>query len=86
MKREGRGPRDGRPCDLMAADHGPPNAVAAVLNTVLGAKTMFPRHANDEILNLAADRGHSMWNILTVQVGGSIPGLLPKAPTSPTDR
>lgn len=59
-----------------------PNKVAALVNTMISLKTMFPRAAHDHLLSLAAKREYPMWTILTCQIGGVIPGIIPQKPTS----
>lgn len=61
-----------------------PNIAMKVIRSLLSARSMFPRKANDVLLKLACDRGYHMWTILTAQIGGRIPGLSPLPPTSPT--
>jgi len=53
-----------------------------LVDAFLAVKTVFPRAAHDHLIKLAVDRGYRMWTILTVQVGGKMPGLTPQAPTS----
>jgi len=61
-----------------------PNKVVALINILLSKRSIFPRKGNDNLLRLAADKGYPMWSILTCQVGGEIPKLVPLAPSSPT--
>jgi predicted Abi (CAAX) family protease len=59
-----------------------PGTVQSLINTLASLQTVFPRAAHDHLLHFAADRGYPMWNILTVQVGGKMPGVTPLKPTS----
>jgi len=59
-----------------------PSKVMALVNTMLSIKTVFPRAAYDHLLALSAQRKYPMWTILTCQIGGEIPGLIPQKPTS----
>lgn len=59
-----------------------PNKVAALINTMISLKTMFPRAAHDHLLSMAAQRKYPMWTILTCQIGGVLPGMTPQKPTS----
>ncbi len=63
-----------------------PNVVVSLINLILSKRSIFPRKGNDNLLKMAADMGYPMWNILTCQIGGEIPKLVPLAPTSPTTR
>jgi predicted Abi (CAAX) family protease len=63
-----------------------PNKVVGLINILLSKRSIFPRKGNDNLLRLAADKGYPMWSILTCQIGGEIPKLVPLAPTSPTAR
>lgn len=63
-----------------------PNAVVSLINMILSARSVFPRKGNDNLLRMAADKGYQMWSVLTCQIGGEIPKLIPLAPTSPTAR
>lgn len=59
-----------------------PSKVKALVNSLLSIKTVFPRAAYDHLLALSAQRKYPMWTILTCQIGGVIPGLIPQRPTS----
>ena len=59
-----------------------PGKVKALVNALLAIKTVFPRAAHDHLLQLFASREYPMWTILTCQIGGVIPGLIPQKPTS----
>jgi len=63
-----------------------PSEMNILMNTILGKNTIFPRAAHDFLLHTATERGYPMWNILTVQVGGKLPGVTPLAPNSPRIR
>ncbi|HAE39382.1 MAG TPA: hypothetical protein DCG57_12200, partial [Candidatus Riflebacteria bacterium] len=59
-----------------------PDKVAALINTMISLQTMFPRAAHDHLLSMAAQRQYPMWTILTCQIGGVLPKLIPQKPTS----
>lgn len=59
-----------------------PSKVKALLRTFISIRTVFPRAAHDNLLRLAAKKNYRMWNILTCQIGGKIPQLIPQKPTS----
>ena len=61
----------------------PPGSANPILNTLLSLNTLFPRGAHDQFLQMAADRGYPMWSILTVQIGGLMPGVIPLKPNTP---
>ncbi|KAF1083524.1 MAG: hypothetical protein GQF41_0302 [Candidatus Rifleibacterium amylolyticum] len=61
-----------------------PNKVVGLINILLSKRSIFPRKGNDNLLRLAAEKGYPMWSLLTCQIGGEIPKLIPLAPTSPT--
>ncbi len=61
-----------------------PNALQRLGNTLTALKTVFPRNARDHLLQVAVKRGYPMWSIMTLQIGGVIPGLRPLAPKTPT--
>lgn len=63
-----------------------PNMVVGLINILLSKRSIFPRKGNDNLLRMAAEKGYPMWSILTCQIGGEIPNLVPLAPTSPTAR
>jgi predicted Abi (CAAX) family protease len=63
-----------------------PTIAASLVNALLSLNSVFPRRGNDHILHIGADMGYPMWSILTCQIGGVIPQLVPQAPTSPTAR
>lgn len=63
-----------------------PGKVKAMVNALLAIRTVFPRAAYDHLLKLSANRQYSMWTILTSQIGGVIPGLIPIKPTSITHK
>jgi predicted Abi (CAAX) family protease len=63
-----------------------PLGARIIVDLLLSTRTIFPRHATDRLLKLAAKRGYPMWSILTVQVGGRIPGIIAQPATSPTTR
>jgi predicted Abi (CAAX) family protease len=59
-----------------------PEKVRALVNSIKSIRTVFPRGAYDHLMSLSAKKGYSMWTILTCQIGGVIPGLVPQKPTS----
>jgi predicted Abi (CAAX) family protease len=59
-----------------------PGKAEQVIRALLSIKSVFPRDGNDNMLNLAADRGARMWSLLTAMSGGKVEGLWPIAPTS----
>lgn len=62
------------------------NPFTVVFDTVLSAGTMFPRNAKDKMIEMFAEHGLPMYNILISQAGGRIDKLTPVAPTSPRRR
>jgi len=63
-----------------------PSAIEKIINALLSKDSMFPRSANDGLLNAARQLEAPMHTIMFSQIGGNIPGLVPMAPTSPTKR
>jgi predicted Abi (CAAX) family protease len=63
-----------------------PGKAEQVIRALLSIKSVFPRDGNDNLLNLAADRGVRMWSILTAMSGGKVEGLWPITPTSLINR
>lgn len=63
-----------------------PGKAEQVIRALLSIKSVFPRDGNDNLLNLAADRGARMWSLLTAMSGGKVEGLWPIAPTSLVNR
>jgi len=61
-----------------------PEGLKRLGNTLTALKTVFPRNARDHLLHVAVKRGYPMWSIMTLQIGGVIPGLRPLAPKTPT--
>lgn len=61
-----------------------PEGLKRLGNTLTALKTVFPRNARDHLLHVAVKRGYPMWSIMTLQIGGVIPGLRPLAPRTPT--
>jgi len=59
-----------------------PSKIQSFINTLVSLNTVFPRAAHDNLLHVAADHDYPMWNILTVQAGGTMPGVIPLKPTS----
>ncbi len=62
------------------------NPFTVVFDTMLSAGTMFPRNANDKMIEMFAEHGLPMYNILISQAGGKIDKLVPVAPSSPRRR
>jgi len=62
------------------------NVFTIIFDSILSAGTIFPRNANDKMIEMLADHNLPMYNILTSQIGGRIEGLVPLAPTSPRRR
>ncbi len=60
-----------------------PAAAKPLVDGLLSIRTVFPRGAYDHLLALALSLNHPLLNILTVQIGGRVPGLIPMKPTSP---
>ena len=61
-----------------------PEALERLGNCLTALKTIFPRNPRDHLLQVAVERGYPMWSIMTLQIGGKIPGLRPLAPRTPT--
>ncbi|MBU1107382.1 MAG: hypothetical protein KKB51_11985 [Candidatus Riflebacteria bacterium] len=59
-----------------------PSAIEKIVNALLSKDSMFPRSANDGLLNAARKLEAPMYAIMFSQIGGNIPGLVPMAPTS----
>ncbi len=59
------------------------NIATILWDSMLSAGTIFPRNANDKMIEMLATNQLPMWNILVCQIGGKIPGLEPLAATSP---
>ncbi|HAE37803.1 MAG TPA: hypothetical protein DCG57_04090, partial [Candidatus Riflebacteria bacterium] len=62
------------------------NFFTIIFDSILSAGTIFPRNANDKMIEMLADHNLPMYNILTSQIGGKIEGLVPLAPSSPRRR
>jgi predicted Abi (CAAX) family protease len=59
-----------------------PGKIRAIINSLKSVRTVFPRGAYDHLMTLSAKKNYPMWTILTCQIGGLIPGLVPQKPTS----
>lgn len=62
------------------------NVFTILWDSMLSAGTIFPRNANDRIIEMFAEHNLPMYQLLVCQMGGKIKGLMPVAPTSPKRR
>lgn len=62
------------------------NIFTVVLDSMLSAGTIFPRNAHDRMIEMMADHGLPMYNILVSHIAGRIEGLTPLAASSPKRR
>ena len=57
--------------------------MASLFAGIWSARSIFPRAVHDRYTRIFLENGAGLWNLQTLQIGGTIDGLEPVAPNRP---